>query len=211
MGKVLGVQQFLSAKKRRMEFTGAWYDLLGRPAPYGTWIIWGLSGSGKTSFTCRLAKYLARFGRVAYLSLEEGDSLSLQRSFEDAGMMEVNGKLVLLDMDMGEMLERLEKPKSWDIIIIDSLQYARLTYDDYLEMVKKFPKKLFVFVSHADGKNPKGGTADSIRYDSHCKIYVEAFRATANSRFLDKGQQQKPFIIWEEKAYLYWKDKMMDN
>ena len=43
MGKVLGVQQFLSAKKRRMEFTGAWYDLLGRPAPYGTWIIWGLS------------------------------------------------------------------------------------------------------------------------------------------------------------------------
>lgn len=63
MGKVLGVQQFLSAKKRRMEFTGAWYDLLGRPAPYGTWIIWGLSGSGKTSFTCRLAKYLARFGR----------------------------------------------------------------------------------------------------------------------------------------------------
>ena len=125
--------------------------------------------------------------------------------------MEVKGKLVLLDMDMGEMLERLEKPKSWDIVIIDSLQYARLTYDDYLEMVKKFPKKLFVFVSHADGKNPKGGTADSIRYDSHCKIYVEAFRATANSRFLDKGQQQKPFIIWEEKAYLYWKDKMMDN
>lgn len=211
MGKILGVKQFLQERKKAMDFSGAFYHLLGRPEPQGAWIIWGQSGSGKTTFTCRLAKYLAEFGRVAYLSLEEGDSLSLQRSFEDAGMMEVNGKLVLLDMDMGEMLERLEKPKSWDIVIIDSLQYARLTYDDYLEMVKKFPKKLFVFVSHADGKNPKGGTADSIRYDSHCKIYVEAFRATANSRFLDKGQQQKPFIIWEEKAYLYWKDKMMDN
>mgnify|MGYP002229404285 FL=1 len=75
-----------------MDFSGSFYHLLGRPEPQGAWIIWGQSGSGKTTFTCRLAKYLAEFGRVAYLSLEEGDSLSLQRSFQDAGMMEVNGR-----------------------------------------------------------------------------------------------------------------------
>lgn len=210
MGKVLGVQQFLTSRKKRMEFSGPWYDLLGCPEPFGSWIIWGLSGSGKTSFCCRLAKYLTHFGRVAYLSLEEGDSLSLQRTFEDVNMIEVNGKLVLLDMGVDEMLERLEKPKSWDIVIIDSLQYSQINYDRYKEIRDKFPKKLFIFISHADGKNPKGPAADSIRYDSGCKIYVEAFRATANSRYLKNGQRQKPFIIWEEKAYLYWKDKLYD-
>ena len=127
MGKILGVKQFLQERKKAMDFSGAFYHLLGRPEPQGAWIIWGQSGSGKTTFTCRLAKYLAEFGRVAYLSLEEGDSLSLQRSFQDAGMMEVNGRVVLLDMNFDEMVEKLAKPKSWDIVIIDSLQYARTT------------------------------------------------------------------------------------
>ena len=183
MGKILGIKQFLQERKKAMDFSGSFYHLLGRPEPQGAWIIWGQSGSGKTTFTCRLAKYLAEFGRVAYLSLEEGDSLSLQRSFQDAGMMEVNGRVVLLDMNFDEMVEKLAKPKSWDIVIIDSLQYAR---------------------SHADGKNPKGGVADSIRYDCSCKIYVEGFRAVAASRYLDHGQKSHPFIIWEEKAVLYY-------
>ena len=200
MGKILGIKQFLQERKKAMDFSGSFYHLLGRPEPQGAWIIWGQSGSGKTTFTCRLAKYLAEFG----LSLEEGDSLSLQRSFQDAGMMEVNGRVVLLDMNFDEMVEKLAKPKSWDIVIIDSLQYARIDYDTYRDLRSRFPRKLFIFISHADGKNPKGGVADSIRYDCSCKIYVEGFRAVAASRYLDHGQKSYPFIIWEEKAVLYY-------
>ena len=186
MGKILGVKQFLQERKKAMDFSGAFYHLLGRPEPQGAWIIWGQSGSGKTTFTCRLAKYLAEFGRVAYLSLEEGDSLSLQRSFQDAGMMEVNGRVVLLDMNFDEMVEKLAKPKSWDIVIIDSLQYARIDYDTYRDLRSRFPRKLFIC------------------YDCSCKIYVEGFRAVAASRYLDHGQKSHPFIIWEEKAVLYY-------
>ena len=154
MGKILGIKQFLQERKKAMDFSGSFYHLLGRPEPQGAWIIWGQSGSGKTTFTCRLAKYLAEFGRVAYLSLEEGDSLSLQRSFQDAGMMEVNGRVVLLDMNFDEMVEKLAKPKSWDIVIIDSLQYARIDYDTYRDLRSRFPRKLFIFISHADGQHP---------------------------------------------------------
>lgn len=119
-------------------------------------------------------------------------------------MMEVNGRVVLLDMNFDEMVEKLAKPKSWDIVIIDSLQYARIDYDTYRDLRSRFPRKLFIFISHADGKNPKGGVADSIRYDCSCKIYVEGFRAVAASRYLDHGQKSYPFIIWEEKAVLYY-------
>ncbi len=212
MAKILGVRQFLTSKKKSMDFEGPWYDLLGRPALSGSWIIWGASGSGKTSFACRLAKYLCNFGRVAYLSWEEGDSLSLQRSFEDVNMMEVNGRLVLVcDMEIQEIIDRLEQPKSWDIIIVDSLQYSKIGYDLYMDLRKKFPRKLFVFISHAEGKKPKGSIADNIRYDSNCKIYIEAFKADAKSRFLDKGQKQKPFIIWEEKAALFWGEQLYNQ
>lgn len=209
MARILGVQQFLSSKKRCMDFDGAWYDLLGRPALTGSWIIWGASGSGKTSFACRLCKYLTRFGRVAYDSLEEGDSLSLQRSFEDVNMMEVSGRLVLLDqMQIDDLSEKLSKRKSWDIVLVDSLQYAGINYSRYKELRLRHPDKLFIFISHARGNNPDGKLAEKVMYDSGCKIFVEGFRADAKSRYLDKGQRQRPFIIWPERAALYWGDNL---
>ena len=209
MAKILGVQQFLASKKKSMDFEGAWYDLLGRPALKGSWIIWGASGSGKTSFACRLCKYLTNFGRVAYDSMEEGDSRSLQRSFEDVNMMEVSGRLVLLDqMPIDELSKKLENRKSWDIVLIDSLQYAGMDYKRYKQLREKHPGKLFIFISHAKGNNPDGSTATRVMYDSGCKIYVEGFRADAKSRYLEKGQEQKPFVIWEEKAALYWGDQL---
>ncbi|MDB9154224.1 ATP-binding protein [Parabacteroides distasonis] len=209
MAKILGVQQFLSSKKRSMDFEGAWYDLLGRPATKGSWIIWGASGSGKTSFACRLCKYLTRFGRVAYNSLEEGDSLSLQRSFEDVNMMEVSGKLVLLDqMPIEELSGKLAMRKSWDIVLVDSIQYTGMSYAQYKKLRQRHPDKLFVFISHAKGSNPDGKVAERIMYDSGCKIYIEGFRADAKSRYLDEGQHQKPFVIWRERASLYWGDQL---
>lgn len=192
-----------------MDFDGAWYDLLGRPELKGSWIIWGSSGSGKTSFACHLCKYLTRFGRVAYDSLEEGDSLSLQRSFEDVNMMEVSGKLVLLDrMPIDKLSEKLKMRKSWDIVLIDSIQYAGMNYARYQKLREAHPRKLFIFISHAKGNNPDGKLAERVMYDSGCKIYVEGFRADAKSRYLDKGQEQRPFVIWEERASLYWGDQL---
>lgn len=209
MAKILGIQQFLSSNKNSMAFDGAWYDLLGRPEMKGSWIIWGASGSGKTTFACRLCKYLTRFGRVAYNSLEEGDSLSLQRSFENVNMMEVSGKLVLLDrMPIDELSEKLAKRKSWDIVLIDSLQYTGMTYADYKKLRQKHPNKLLIFISHARGNNPDGKLAEKVMYDSGCKIFVEGFRADAKSRYLQKEQIQAPYIIWEEKASLFWGDSL---
>ena len=141
--------------------------------------------------------------------LEEGDSLSLQRSFEDVNMMEVSGKLVLLDrMPIDELSEKLAKRKSWDIVLIDSLQYTGMTYADYKRLRRDHPNKLFIFISHAKGNNPDGKLAEKVMYDSSCKIFVECFRADAKSRYLDKGQTMRPFVIWEERASLFWGDRL---
>ena len=153
--KALGVDQFLKAKKRVMPFEGAWRAAFGQPAYTGSWIIWGASGSGKTRFALQLCKELTKYGRVAYDSLEEGDSLSLQRGFRD------------------------------NFVIIDSLQYTGLSYRDYLALRRELPNKLLVFISHALGREPKGNAAQSIRYDCDCKVRVEGFRALVTSRFAE--------------------------
>lgn len=179
-----------------MPFDGEWQALMGQPERAGSWLIWGNSGNGKTSFALQLAGYLTRFGRVAYNSLEEGISESLKRNVRINGLVGVK-RLILLDKEpMDELVERLRRPKAPNIIIIDSLQYCGMNYREYKQLRDEFRSKLFVFVSHADGKEPAGRTARSVRYDANVKIYIEGYRAYAVSRY-GGGE---PYIIWQSGA-----------
>lgn len=200
MARALSVAELLSRRRKVMEFDGEWLDMLGRPEMSGSWIIWGSSGSGKTRFALQLCKYLTRFGKVAYNSLEEGDSESLARAFEEVGMAEVAKRIILLDGEpMGELSERLLKRKSPDIIVIDSLQYTGMSYIDYRALKAKHRTKLFIFISHADGREPSGKVAKSVRYDSFVKIRTEGYRAFPVSRY-GGGE---PYTIWEDQAEIY--------
>jgi hypothetical protein len=192
----------LSMHISSMEFTGDWEASLGKPATSGVWIIWGRPGNGKTSFVMQLAKYLCRFDKVIYNSLEEGTGLSVQKSMKRHHMEEVSRSFLILDREPLEQLyERLKKRKSPNIIIIDSLQYSGLTYNSYKQLKERFSKKLFVFVSHAEGVHPAGRIGRAVEYDADIKIFVEGFRASCKSRFMDKPGV--PFVIWDEGAAKY--------
>lgn len=184
---------------RVLPFDGEWRELVGLPERSGAWIIWGRSFSGKTSFCLRLAKYFANLGeRVAYLSLEEGASVSMQKAFGRECMDDVNGKLQLwCDMDAAELEAELAKQRSADVVVIDSLQYLGINHAGYKRLKEKFPNKLFIFVSYAnEQKEPSGATAIKVRYDASVKILVDGFVAYAFSRY----GGGKPLTIWEEGA-----------
>ena len=75
-----GVRELLYMKFDTLPFEGEWYDAFGTPESRGVWIVWGKSGSGKTSFVMKLCKELCKYGRVVYNSLEEGISLTMQNT-----------------------------------------------------------------------------------------------------------------------------------
>lgn len=202
MAKALSVIQVLQKNTRKVEFSGPFYRLIGNPGLYGSWIIWGQSGNGKTHFLLQLLKYLTQFGRIAFNSMEEGSGASIQRAFEIEQMHEVNGKLILLDNEpVEELIERLGRKKSPRIVAIDSWQYAQMTYRMYTQLLERFPSKLFIFTSHASGKLPYGRTANSIRYNSSVKIRVEGYKAFCQSRY---NTSSEPYVIWPEGAENYW-------
>ena len=82
-------------KKETLKLTGAWADAFGEPERIGVWFIWGNSGNGKSSFVMQLCKELAKFGRVAYDSLEEGASLTMQNTLRRFNMAEVSSCLTV--------------------------------------------------------------------------------------------------------------------
>ncbi|GAB6010821.1 hypothetical protein [Viscerimonas tarda] len=205
MERARSVNEILSMKKAVFPFEGKFSEAFGAPERVGVWFIWGNSGNGKTSFVMQLCKELCKYGRVAYNSLEEGDSLSIQNSFKRTGMSSVNRKLQLLNCEpVSELSERMSRHKSPDYYVVDSFQYSQMSYKEYIRFKEKHRDKLIIFTSHADGRNPAGRAAKSVMYDASLKIWVEGYKAFSKGRFIGSTGE---YTIWSEGATRYWGEK----
>lgn len=208
--KAISVDQLLNTKFRTLEFTGEWLEHIGIPESSGVWIMWGDSGNGKTYYSLQMAKMFANlYLKVAYDSLEEGASLTLQRAMITLNMRQVARRFVLLDREpMDQLMERLRRPKSPQVVFIDSFQYAGMTKKEYLKLKEEFGnKKLIIFLSHNEGKHPEGKVAKFVRFDADVKIRVEGYVAHATSRF----GGTKPYVISAERAEKYHGDNLKTN
>lgn len=184
-----------------LPFEGEWLEAIGEPELTGSWIVWGSSANGKTRFALQLAKYLCRFCRVAYNSLEEGLSLSMQNAIAEVGMSDAKRNFILLDKEsIADLKIRLKKQRSPKVVIIDSLQYTGLSYNEYKDLRDTFRHKLFIFISHGEGNEPKGNVGKAVRYDAFVKIRIEGYKAFPQSRF----GGGKEYVIWNFGANRYW-------
>lgn len=201
MKRALSVNEVLNRKKQTFPFEGKWADAFGCPETTGVWFVWGNSGNGKSSFVMQLCKELCRFDRVAYNSLEEGDSLTMQQSLIRHGMASAGKRFALLSESIEDLKMRLRRRKSYNIIVIDSFQYTLMGYKEYIALKEAFRDKLFIFISHASGHSPSGKAAVSVMYDATLKVWVEGYTAFSKGRFIGKTGR---YTIWEEGAEKYW-------
>lgn len=210
MGKAISNKNVADAKFNPAPFEGPFKAALGRPELKGSWLIFGNSGVGKTTFALQLAKYLANFvDKVAFDSLEQGLSLSLQKVWNRVGMESVGAKVILLDKEgIPELRARLSKRKSPNVVIIDSVMcLIGLRMPDYQQLVNDYPNKLFIFLAHEDDKGkPSPAIAEKIRKLSDIKMHVEGYKVFTTTRFedKDKGEGGEDFVIWQEGADEYW-------
>jgi GTPase SAR1 family protein len=201
MKRSFSVTDILNKKYKTFPFDGPWADAFDQPERCGRWFIWGSSGNGKTSFVMQLCKKLCQYDTVLYVSLEEGAGLTMQRSLMRFGMGECGSRFNLTSEDMDALRNRLRRRKSPSIIVIDSFQYTRMTYADYISLKEEFPQKLFIFISHASGRNPKGDAATGLMFDADLKIWIEGYKAFSKGRYIG---QTGEFTIWEVGAAYYW-------
>ena len=201
MKKALSMVDLMRKNREVYAFEGALREAFGQPEQNGVWFIWGRSGNGKTSFVLQLCKELTRYGKVAYDSLEEGDSLTMQNALMRVGMGDVGRRFILLNESLKELDTRLKRRRSPDIVVVDSFQYAHIDLKQYEEFIEQHKNKLIIFVSQADGLKPWGRTAQSAMYSASLKIWVEGYRAISKGRY--RGNLGY-YTIWEEKADEYW-------
>lgn len=202
MSRTLSARQVLEKKHKTISLTGEWGDCLGEIDRSGVVFMWGNSGNGKSGAAMSFAKALTKFGKVLYVPLEEGTSLSMQNMLRRYSMSDCGRKFQLSENETIESLdERLSKAKAPEFVFIDSFQYAQLSYKQYIAFKERHRNKLLVFVSHADGKQPAGRAARSVMYDAGLKIWVEGYKAFSKGRFFGSTGE---IVIWPERAAKYW-------
>lgn len=191
--RAIGVKAFIEKSFHTFAFEGEWLDSFGEPEKNFKMICYGGSGEGKTEFMVRFAKYLATFGKVSYISPEQGISKTLQDAIIRNNMDDVAGKVMFVSGGVfADVLEYIKKSKS-RIVIIDSLDYMKLTVEQFKTMIKTFPKKAFIIVAWAKNGKPKLQSAKDIEFMCDIKSLVEDFTITMpTSRF----GGNKPFVIW---------------
>lgn len=202
MAKVLGIKQLLSKKYVLVEgLSPEMRAVIGDIEDSFVALIYGNSANGKTNFLVQLCKELSCLGVVLYNSHEEGHGKTVQDLVIRHGLAEYDSKFRFLDNEpFPELFARLKKKHSPKIVVIDSVQYSGITYEQYKQLKETFKRKIFLFISHAEGKEPKASVAKAIKYDANIKVHVNGFIAFVQSRY----GGNKNYIIWEEGAKKAW-------
>jgi len=210
MKRAISPAELLAIKFEEFDFAGQWFEAFDKPETNGVWFIWGNSSNGKTGFTLKLLKYLTTFdepgkrtkGRKGiYNSLEEGRRKTMQDAFRESNMAEVTGRVIMVQESIEELIIRLKKKGSPQIVVLDSIQYAGLSFLQFLALKRMFPNKLFIVLSQAEGRKPKGRMANDVMFDADLKIWVEGHRAYSKGRYIGKKGY---YTNWIEGAAKYW-------
>jgi DNA replication protein DnaC len=173
-------------------------------------IIYGPSGSGKTNCMVLIVKALLLAlpkAKAEYISYEEGMGKTVQDlMIKRHNMLElVASRLTITDHltydELYKLMNKRQSPKIW---VIDSIQASRFTYPQIQQLKEDFimskKKKIILYVSWAEGKNPQGAAAKSVEYYANIKMRVEHLIMFPKSRY----GGNMPFVIHEPGARERW-------
>lgn len=185
-----------------------WHNHLGDISEGFRMLVQGNSGHGKTEYIMQLSKMLAmHYGKVSLNNCEQGRSKTLQQSFTRNNMKEIPpGKWTLCDKSQivfDVWFKRLCGRNTGRIIILDSLDYMKLTVDQFKMLHEKFKHKCIIIVCW---DKPFDTHAQKIKFMCDIKVKVHNFKAKIVSRF----GGNKTYTIWNNPHKVDYDAKTID-
>lgn len=177
-------------------------EVIGDAERKGCWIIYGYEKNGKTWFTLKLAKEIAKYERVAYISAEEGLDASFTNAVKRAGITTSDNILWDEYLPIEDVVKKFQKQRSANVIVIDNLTM----YSDELKptelkkhLIDALPNKLIIFVAHEERKEAYPAIARMAKKLAKVIFHIVGLKAFVTSRFSPGGE----LVIDEEKSEVY--------
>ncbi|MCT4645557.1 MAG: DNA repair protein RadA, partial [Carboxylicivirga sp.] len=174
---------------------GEYYnELLGMIESKTAIFCYGTSGSGKSVFIIKLANFFAdRFNaKSLYCSYEEAFKKSM-RDRSNNFNIEAKKLYVGVNIDFETLLEKIKR-NYYRMIIIDSVQYMRFTYEQLQQLNAMFSKRKLIIVLVSFGTAyKKPACSNDIMHACDVKIFFDAGVATVDSRYLSATKKVRLF------------------
>lgn len=133
--------------KRTVEtypFAGEWKRLFDEPDIRFSTLVRGEAKSGKSTYMAKFAQYASQFGRVLYVSAEERlNSKTLQNRLKQCGV--TSEKVRFIHTKNIQDIEKTIKTGGFRFVIIDSIQHAQISYNEFEELRQKFRRRKLSF------------------------------------------------------------------
>jgi len=164
VAETVSARDLAKMRFKTIGYNGRFKDVVGDPAVGFHMMVYGPPFNGKSSFVIELCKDLAALGkgRIAYLALEEGISLSMQKKVIERGADKVDG----LEFK-GTM------PASFDgyaFVVIDSVSDRAISREALRQMFLQNPNTCFICIFHA---TKDGGARGGLDYSHDMDIILK--------------------------------------
>lgn len=178
--KIISANELLAMEFESLPLEGKWLDFLGKPSNDFHAVVFGLPGSGKSTFSVQLVSYLSEsFGKALYVSGEEGFSLTFRSKFESV----FTDNIDVADLrNYDDMCKEID-PDEYKFLVIDSLDTMKINAVQLRAIKERFKGIGIITISQAT-KDGKQRGSNEIAHDGAISIKVEkGIATTIKNRF----------------------------
>lgn len=193
--RIMSAKALATKKFVEVAVTGVWQERLGNLERNFRMCVYGPSTSGKSTLVLDFSRYLSdelkRKG--LYNSHEERQNKTFQIRLFETKANETALLYIADAMPFDELMERIGKLK-YHYIVIDSILFMHLTYDQFVQMVQKYKHKAFIFIGHGEALGSfDNGHIKAINKACDIKVFMAYGQATIASRYKGGVQTYKLF------------------
>jgi hypothetical protein len=191
--RIINSRQLQQLDYKALNFQDRWLAFLGYPSFNFHCAVTGLAGEGKSTFCIQFANYLAvNFGRVVYISGEEGFSMTLRDKFVNTNAIDKD--LDIADLRNYESIINEVPVNVYHFIFIDSLDNMHIDSDKMKQLRERYKDSALVTISQSTKDGKMRGSYEIV-HDSDITIKVQdGVAVTTKNRFKEKGMQFKVFL-----------------
>lgn len=185
----------------RFVFDGVYREVFGAPEKRGVWLVYGKDKNGKSTGTLMIVNYLSKTDKVLFISAEQGISGSFQESLKRAGISPSNKNInYVAYITLDDVRSRLKKERAPRIVVFDNLSFYsdELYKQSLIDLVKDFPKTVFILLAHEEKGKPYTAVAQFALKIAEIIIHIKGLTMLIAGRCPGGN-----LIIDEEKAILY--------
>jgi hypothetical protein len=184
--EIINSHDLQNLKMEQYEFIEPYRSFFGNPSKPFSAIVYGLPKSGKSNFCIQLASYLSRnFGKVLYVSAEEGTSKSLVDKLQFQLAHSSN-----LDITPTRSINEIQKAvKGYDFVFLDSVNISQIDAPILETLKANNPNTSFISVIQST-KNGNFKGSQEFAHNCDIVVKVDSGKAYQSGRFNPASEYQ---------------------